>query len=63
MPPVKEMTRGQMILLASKGYLPSEWEILYDLPHTMIIRTIDRKDAAIIFKDGPEDLQQGSGRQ
>ena len=55
MPPVKEMTRGQMILLASRGYLPSEWEILYDLPHTLLIRTKDRKDAAIIFKDGPED--------
>ena len=62
MPPVKEMTREQMILLASRGYLPSEWEILYDLPHTMIIRTKDRKDAAIIFKDGPEDPRQGSGQ-
>lgn len=61
MPAQKEMTRGQMILLASRGYLPSEWEVLQDYPRSMLIRTKDRKDAAIIFKDGPEDLPQGSG--
>lgn len=47
----KEMTREQKIILASRGYLPSLHEILYDLPHTMIIRNIETKEPAVIFKD------------
>lgn len=40
-----------MYLLACHGYLPAEWDVLYDLPHTLIIRKKDRSDAAVIYKD------------
>lgn len=46
-----EMTREQKILLALNGYQPALYEVLYDLPRTMIIRSIDKKRAAVIFKD------------
>lgn len=47
----KEMTREQKILLASKGIFPVLYEVLYDLPHTMIIRTKDTKEPMVVFKD------------
>ena len=46
-----EMSREQKIILATRGYLPALHEILYDLPHTMIIRNIETKERAVIFKD------------
>ena len=46
----KEMTKAQIRLLTSRGYSPTEWEVLYDLPRSMIIRRKDKSDAAIIFK-------------
>ena len=45
------MTREQKILLALNGYQPALYEVLYDLPHTMIIRNIETKEPAVIFKD------------
>ena len=47
----KEMTREQRIILASKGYQPALYEVLYDLPHTMIIRNLETKEPAIIYKN------------
>ena len=47
----KEMTREQKILLALNGYQPALYEVLYDLWHTMIIRNIETKEPAVIFKD------------
>ena len=47
----KEMTREQKIILTSRGYLPGLYVVLYDLPHTMIIRNIETNEPAIIFKD------------
>lgn len=46
-----EMTPEQKRLLIRKGYMPAKYEVLYDLRHTMIIRSIDKKEAAVIFKD------------
>ncbi len=46
----KEMTKVQQLLLAKNGYSPAEWDVLYDLRHSMIIRRKDKTDAAIIFK-------------
>ena len=46
-----ELTREQQILLKRKGYLPAQYEVLYDLRHTMIIRNIKTKEPAVIFKD------------
>lgn len=47
-----ELTQQQQkILLASKGYFPALHEVLYDLPHTMIIRNVETKEPAVIFKD------------
>ncbi len=47
----KDLTREQKILLALKGYQPALYEVLYDLRHTMIIRNIETKEPAVIFKD------------
>ena len=47
----KELSREQKILLASKGLFPELYEVLYDLPHTMIIRTKDTKEPKVVFKD------------
>ncbi len=47
----KELTREQMIWIASQGLFPAQYEVLYDLPHTMIIRSKDTKEPKIIFKD------------
>ena len=52
----KEMTKGQKIILASRGYSPSLYEVLFDYPNSMIIRSIDQRDAAIIFKKPYEGL-------
>ena len=46
-----EMSREQKIILASRGYQPALYEVLYDFPHTMIIRNIETKEPAVIFKD------------
>lgn len=43
--------REQRIFLASKGYQPALYEVLYDLPHSMIIRHIETKEPAILYKD------------
>lgn len=45
------MTREQRILLASRGYQPDLYEVLYDYPHTMIIRNTQTKEPAVIYKD------------
>ena len=45
------MTREQRIFLASRGYQPELYEILYDYPHTMIIRELRTKEAHVIYKD------------
>ena len=47
----KEPTREQAILLASKGLFPALYEVLFDYPHTMIIRTKDTKEPMIVSKD------------
>ena len=47
----KEMTMGQRIILKSHGYSPTLFEVLFDYPQSMIIRSIDKKEAAIIFKE------------
>jgi hypothetical protein len=47
----KKPTREQSILMASKGFRPALYEVLYDLPHTMIIRHIENKQPEIIYKD------------
>ena len=46
-----ELTGEQQILLASKGLFLALYEVLYDLPHTMIIRTKDTKEPKVVFKD------------
>ena len=55
----KGLTREQVILLASRGYLPSEWEVLLDYPRTMLIRRIDRSEAAVIYKPGSPEYREG----
>ncbi len=45
-----KLTAEQMYHLVKHGYMPAEWEVLYDLQYSMIIRRKDRSDAAIIFK-------------
>ena len=47
----KKPNREQSIIIASKGFQPALYEVLYDLPHTMIIRHIDNKKPEIIYKD------------
>lgn len=47
----KTMTREQRIFLASRGYQPDLYEVLYDYPHTMIIREISTKEPKVIYKD------------
>ena len=46
-----KLTSEQKILLASRGYQPALYEVLYDLKHTMIVRNIQTKEPAVIFKD------------
>lgn len=46
----EQLTAEQIRLLVRHGYSPTEWDVLYDLRHTMILRRKDRTDAAIIFK-------------
>ena len=46
----KEMTREQKIILASRGYQPALYEVLYDYPYTMIVRNIQTKEPALIRK-------------
>ena len=46
-----EMTQEQKALLIRKGYQPAKYEVLFDFPKTMIIRSIDKKDGAVIYKD------------
>lgn len=52
----KEMTMGQRVILRSHGYNPALFEVLFDYPQSMIIRSIDQKEAAIIFKEPYERL-------
>lgn len=52
----KEMTMGQRIILKSHGYSPTLFEVLFDYPQSMIIRSVDQKEAAIIFKEPYERL-------
>lgn len=52
----KEMTMGQRVILKSHGYSPTLFEVLFDYPQSMIIRSLDKKEAAIIFKDPHERL-------
>ena len=47
----KAPTREQAILLASKGLFPALYEVMYDFPRTMIIRTKDTKEPKVVFKD------------
>ncbi len=47
----KELTREQAVLLASKGLFPALYEVMYDFPHTMIIRTKDTKEPMVVYKD------------
>lgn len=47
----KEPNREQAILLASKGVFPAFYEVLYDFPHTMIIRNKETKEPMVVFKD------------
>ena len=47
----QELTREQTMLLASKGLLPARYDVLFDYPHTMIVRTKDTKEPMVIFKD------------
>lgn len=47
----KAPNREQRIILASKGYQPALYEVLYDLPRTMIIRHIETKEPAVVYKD------------
>lgn len=46
----REMTREQKIILASRGYSPALYEVLYDYPYTMIVRNIQTKEPALIRK-------------
>ena len=46
----EQLTIEQIYLLASRGYSPAEWDVLYDLRRSMIIRRKDKTDTAIIFK-------------
>ena len=50
MAPKKEMTQAQKILLASKGYNPGNYEVLFDAIDSMIIRSLDKTDFALIPK-------------
>lgn len=59
MPPQKELTREQKILLASRGYLPDMWEVIVDGRQSMLIRRKDRLDAAVIFKEGSPEYRSG----
>lgn len=45
-----EMTPEQKALLIMNGYQPAKYEVLFDFPKTMIIRSIDKKEAAVIYK-------------
>ena len=47
----KEPTREQAILLATKGIPPALYEVLFDYPHTMIIRAKDTKEPMVVYKD------------
>jgi len=46
-----KLTEEQRKLLVRKGYIPDQYEVLYDLPRTMIIRNILTKKPAVIFRD------------
>lgn len=47
----KTPNREQRIILASKGYQPALYEVLYDYPHTMLVRHIETKEPAVVYKD------------
>ncbi len=47
----KEPTWEQKILMASKGFQPSLYEVLQDYPGTMLIRNKVTKEPAVIFKE------------
>ena len=46
----------QRIILKYHGYSPTMFEVLFDYPQSMIIRSLDQKEAAIIFKESHERL-------
>ena len=51
MAPKREMTLAQKVLLASKGYNPGNYEVLFDAIDSMIIRSLDKTDFALIRKE------------
>ena len=54
----KELTREQRILLACRGYQPALYEVLFDGRQCMLIRSLDRMDAAVIFKEGSPEYEK-----
>ena len=47
----KELTREQKAWIASQGLLPSQYEVLQDCPHSMLVRHKVTKEAHVIDKD------------
>ena len=58
MPPQKELTREQRILMGCRGYQPALHEVLFDGKHCMLIRSLDRMDAAVIYKEGSPEYEE-----
>lgn len=52
----KEPDREQRILMASRGYQPAMYDVLFDYPYTMIIRHKVTKEPAVIKRENPKRL-------
>ena len=55
----KELSREQRILMASRGYLPGMYDVLYDGKQCMLIRSKDRTEAVVIYKPGSPEYEAG----
>lgn len=47
----KDLTREQATIIERSGYIPSQYEVVVDCPHSLLIRKIDTKEPALIDKD------------
>ena len=47
----KELTKEQASIIKQSGYILSQYEVVVDCPHNLLIRKIDTKAPVLIDKD------------
>ena len=47
----KELTPEQISIIKRCGYVPNQYEVVVDCPHSLLIRKIDTKAPVLIDKD------------